>query len=145
MALDELGFGGDAFEIFENRIEALDVTGLQDAILLLRDLNQFGGLGGIVGHRFLDEDVFAQQEQLFRDLKMRGGGRDDVERVAGGGGFGDGIKNARVVPGGDFSGGVGIRVENAGEFDKTCGGEFGVNADMVLAERTGAEDGDFDL
>ena len=41
----------------------------------------------------------------------------------------------------DFSGGVGIRVENAGEFDKTGGGEFGVNADMVLAERTGAKDG----
>jgi hypothetical protein len=121
------------------------VADLQDAILLLRDLNQFGGLRGIVGHRFFDEDVFALREQLFRNFKMRGGGRDDVERVAGGGGLGDGIKNVRVVPGGDFAAGVGIRVEHAGEFHQTGGGELGVNADVVLAERAGAKNGDFDF
>ena len=47
------------FEIFENGIEPLDVADLQDAILLLRELDQFGGLRGVVGHRFLDQDVFA--------------------------------------------------------------------------------------
>jgi hypothetical protein len=49
------------------------------------------------------------------------------------------------VPGRDFAGGFGARVEYAGEFNQTGGGEFGVNADVVLAERPGAEDGDFDL
>jgi hypothetical protein len=43
-------------------------------------------------------------------------GRDDVERVAGGGGFGDGIENARVVFRGDFAGVSAWRCVNAGEF-----------------------------
>ena len=45
----------------------------------------------------------------------------------------------------NFPGGVGIRVENAGELHQTGAGEFSVNADVVLAERAGAENGDFDL
>ena len=42
---------------------------------------EFGGLRGVVGHRFFDEDVFALREQLFGEFEMRGGGRDDVQRV----------------------------------------------------------------
>ena len=38
-----------------------------------------------------------------------------------------------------------LRVENAGEFHLAGGGEFRINADVILAERAGAEDGDFDL
>ena len=79
--LDETRFGGDGFEIIENGIEPLDVADLQDAIFLLRELDEFGGLRGVVGHRFFDEHVFALREQLFGEFKMRGGGRDDVERV----------------------------------------------------------------
>ena len=118
---------------------------LQDAILLLRELDQFGGLRGVVGHRFFDQHVFALREQRFGQLEMRDGGRDDVQRVAGGGGFGDGIENARVVFGGDFAGGLGVGVINAGEFDLSGGGQFGVDADVFFAERAGAEDGHFDL
>jgi hypothetical protein len=36
-------------------------------------------------------------QQFFGDFKMRGGGSDDVQRVAGGGGFGDGIENPGLV------------------------------------------------
>ena len=118
---------------------------LQDAIFLLGELHEFGGLRGVVGHRFFNEHVFALREQRFGQFEMRDGRGDDVERVGVGGGFGDRIENARVVFGGDFAGGVGVRVKNAGEFHQTGGGEFGVNADVFLAERTGAEDGDFDL
>ncbi len=140
-----LRFGGDAFEKFENRIEALDVADLQHAILLLRQLAQFGGLRGIVGHRLFDQHVFALREQGLGDFKMRGGGRDDVQRVAGGGGFGDGSEHAQLVFLRDFAGGFGVRVENAGEFHLSGGVEFGINAGVMLAERAGAQDGDFDF
>jgi len=73
------------------------VADLQDAIFLLGNLNQFGGLLGAVGHRLFDENVFALREQLFGDIKMRGGGRGDVQRVAGGGGLGDGSENVQMV------------------------------------------------
>ena len=145
MALDEARLGGDGFEKFENGIEPLDVADLQDAIFLLREFAQFGGLRGIVGHRFFDEDMFALREQLFGDVKMRGGGRDDVQRVAGGGGFGDGIENAQLVFLGDFAGGFGVSIVNAGEFHLAGGVEFGINAGVMLTERAGAEDGDFDF
>jgi hypothetical protein len=115
MALDELRFGGDGFKINENGIEPLDVADLQDAILLLREFAQLGGLLGAVGHRFFDEDVFALLQQQFGEFKMRGGGRDDVQRVGGGSGFGDGVENAHIVFGGDFAGGFGRRIVNAGE------------------------------
>ena len=145
MALDELRLGGDVFEKFENGIEPLDVADLQDEIFFLREFAQLGGLRGAVGHRFFDEDVFAGGEQLFGDVKMRGGGRDDVQRVAGGGGFGDGGENVQLVFRGDFAGGFGVRVVNAGEFHRAGGVEFGINAGVMLAERAGAENGDFDF
>ena len=109
------GCGGDVLEKFENGIESLDVADLQDAIFLLRQFAQFGGLLGTVGHRFFDEDMFALREQLFGDVEMGGGGRDDVQRVAGGGGFGDGGEDAQLVFLRDFAGGFGVRVVNAGE------------------------------
>ena len=55
------------------------------------------------------------------------------------------VKDVRVVFLGDFAGGFGVRVENAGEFHLAGGGEFGINAGVMLAERAGAEDGDFIL
>jgi hypothetical protein len=36
-------------------------------------------------------------------------------------------------------------IVNAGEFDLSGGMEFGVNTGVMLTERTGAEDGDFDF
>ena len=145
MAFDESRLGGDGFEIFKNGIEPLDVADLQNAIVLPGQLDEFGGLGGVVGHRFFHQHMLALLQQRFGQIKMRGRGRDDVQGVAGGGGFGDGIKNARTVFGGDFARGVGVGVEDAGEFHLAAGGEFGVDADVVLSQRAGAEDGDFDL
>ena len=59
-----------------------------------------------------------------------------------GGGFGDGIENARVVFGGDFAGRVGVGVKNAGEFNLHCGlCQFRVNAGMILSEGADAQDG----
>jgi len=102
-------------------------------------------LRGIVGHRFFDEYVFALLQQQLGELKMRGGGCDDVLCVGGGSGLGDGVENARIVFGGDFAGRVGLGVEDAGEFNLAGGCKFSVNADVVLSQRPGAENGDFDL
>ena len=145
MALDELRFGGDGLKKIENRIEPLDMADLQDAILLLREFAQFGGLLGAVGHRFFDQDVFALLQQQFGEFKMRGRGRDNIQRVGGGSGLGDGVENARIMFGGDFAGGFGRRIVNAGEFNLSRRRQLGVDADVVLSERPGAEDGDFDL
>ena len=51
---------------------------LQDEVFFLGQFAQLGGLRGIVGHRFFDEDMLAGGEQLFGDVKVRGGGRGDV-------------------------------------------------------------------
>jgi len=145
MALDELRFGGNGLKKSENRIEPLDVADLQDEIFLLREFAQFGGLLGTVGHRLLDEDMFALCEQLFGDVKMRRRGRDDVQRVARVGGLGDGGEDAQLMFLGDFFGGVPVRIVNAGEFNVTGGVEFGINAGVMLTEGTSAEHGDFDF
>ncbi len=108
-------------------------------------LNQFGGLLGAVGHRLFDQNVFALLQQQFGEFKMRGGGCDNVQRVGGGSGLGDGVENAHIMFGGDFARGVGLDVEDAGEFHLAGCGEFSVNADVVLSQRPGAENGDFDL
>ena len=145
MAFDETRLGGDGLEKIKNGIESFDMADLQDAIFLLRELNELGGLDGIIGHRFFDENMFALREHGFCDFKMRRGGRDDVQRVAGGGGFGDGIKNARLIFLRNFAGGFGVRIKNSGELDKPGVVKFGIDAGMMLTERTGAEDGDFDF
>ena len=99
----------DGFEIFENGIEPLDVADLQDAILLLRELHQFRGLRGVVGHRFLDEDVFALREQLFRESKWVVVGVTMLRASLAAAASARELKIARVVFGGNFARGVGVR------------------------------------
>jgi hypothetical protein len=145
MALDELRLGRDAFNKFENGIEPLDVADLQNQIFFLREFAKFGGLRGIIGHRFFDKDVFAAREQSFCDFKMRGRRRDDVQRVGIFGGFSNGIKIFYVVLRGKFFCGFGVRVENSREFYVAGFFQFGINACVMLAERTGAEHGNTDF
>src|SRR5947209_4365938 len=54
----------------ENRIEPLHMANLERATLALRQFDQFTSLGRIVGHRFLNQDVFALLESGFYYLKM---------------------------------------------------------------------------
>jgi len=76
---------------------------------------------------------------------MRGGGRGDVQRIAGGGGFGDGREDVQLVFLRDFARRFRVRVVNAGEFNRPGSVEFGIDAGVMLTERAGAEDGDFDF
>ena len=145
MRFDEARVGGDGFEILENRIKPLDVADLQDAILLLRELDEFRRLPGVVGHRFLDEDVFALLKQRFGEFEVRGCRRGDVESIAGGGNFCQGVKDANVVSGGDFLGGFGGHVVNAGEINLAGCGQAGINPRVFLAERAHAQNSDPNL
>jgi hypothetical protein len=143
---DEARFGRGGLEIFENGIEPLDVADLQDAIFLLRDLNQVRRPARFVGHRFFDEDVFALLQQRFGDFKMRDGRRDDVERV------GISAASAMELKTCSLCFAAILRAESACASkmpanSTVAGGflEFGIDARVMLSERAGAEDGDFDL
>ena len=119
---------------------------LQHAILLLRELDQFGGLRGVVGHRFLDQDVFALLRAIALAMSkcvVVGVTMFSASLAAAASAME--LKTRSIVFRGDFAGGFGVGVVNAGEFDLSGGGEFGINADVMLPERAGAEDGDFDL
>src|SRR5712671_6424108 len=103
MRFDEARFGGDAFEIMKNRIESFNVTHLQDAILLLCQPDELRGLSGIVGHRFLQQDVLASGQECSSQLKMRVRGCDDAYRSAGGFGFRNRTECAHTAFFSDFS------------------------------------------
>ena len=118
---------------------------LQDAIVLLRELDQFGGLRGVVGHRFLDEDMFAALQKQLGQLEVRDGGGDDADGVGVVGNFRDRTQRVGVMFGRDVAGDLVIGVVDADEVHQTGGGHLGVDAHMLLAERAGAENGDFHL
>ena len=89
--------------------------------------------------------MFALQEQLLGDVEMCAGGGDDIERVAGGGGGGDGGEHVEAMFLGNLAGRFRVRVVYPGELHLAGGVEFGVDAGVMLPERAGAENGDFDL
>ena len=72
---------------------------------------------------------------------MRGRRRDDVERVSICGGLSDGIENPCAAFGGNFAGGVGIGVVNAGKLDLTGIGQFHVKAGVMLPQRADTQNG----
>ncbi len=83
MGLDEARVGGHAFQVGEDGIEPFDVADLQHAAVLLRELDQFGRLGSVIGHRLLDQHVPPLLEQRLGQVEVRRGGRNDVHGVTG--------------------------------------------------------------
>ena len=63
--------------------DANDMPHLQDAISLLGELDQFGGLGRVIGHWLFHQDVPALLEQRFGQLEVRRRRRSDAYRVTG--------------------------------------------------------------
>ena len=141
MGLDETGFGCDGFEVFIDRIETFDMPDLENALFLLGKLHDGGRLFCVFGHRLFDEHVASLGDEVPGDVEMRDGGRDDAERVRGGGGFIKGGKDADVVTIGHAPGGFGLDIIDSGEFECADFGQFGVDAGVFLAERSGAENG----
>ena len=84
--LDEARLAGGLLQVVEDRVEPLDVADLQHAVVLPGQAHEVGGLPGVVGHRFLDEQVFALLEQRLGQVVMRDRGRDDTQGVRSRGG-----------------------------------------------------------
>ena len=70
-------------EVFEDRVEPLDMPHLQDATVLLRQRDQFGGLATIIGHGLFHQNVAALLEQGLGELEMRCRGSDQAQSIAG--------------------------------------------------------------
>ena len=59
MAFNEARLGDHRFKVGKDRIETFDMTHLQHAIFPLGQFHEFGSLRGVIGHRFLDENMLA--------------------------------------------------------------------------------------
>jgi len=62
------------------------VADLQHAVVLPGQAHEVGGLPDVVGHRFLDEQVFALLKQRLSQVVMRDRGRDNAQGVRSRGG-----------------------------------------------------------
>src|SRR4051812_31305491 len=87
MCLNEPGFGGDAFHVIEDRIEALDMADLKNQIFGLRQFDQFSGLARVFGHWFFDQYVFAGIEKFAGDIEMGVRRSDNAKGLGRGGGL----------------------------------------------------------
>ena len=145
VGFNEARIGGHVFQVMEDGIEALDVADLEDDILLRGPLHQPGGLGGIVGHRFFHQHMFAGGQEGVSQLEMGAGGGDDAESGRTGHGLTQGGKNRHAIFFGDFGGGLRGGIMHAGKLDQPGGGQIGVDAGMFLAQGTDPQDGHFKL
>lgn len=141
MRLDEARRCRDALEIFEHRVESLDVTDLNQTAVALREFNQLSRLRHVIRHRLLDEQMFAASEQRFRNFKMRRGRRDDVECVTAIESFFDGTEGTRAKFFREGLGGLRSRIEYACECHRARRRHFGINARVMLTQRACAEHG----
>ena len=137
----------DGFKVVEDGIEPLDVADLQDAILLPGQLDEFGRLRGVVGHRLFDEHVFALLEQRPGEVKMRDRGRDNAQRRRWRRPASATEPNTRAL---SFLAAICCAVSASASkmpANSTCParGQIRVNARVFLAERAGAQHGDFYL
>ena len=145
MTFNEARFGRGGFEIFENRIEPLNMAHLQDAVFLSGKLDQFRRLRGIVSHGFFHKNVFTLRKQLFGDFEMGRGRRGNVQRIGIGGGIGNGVEDLNAVFGGNFICRVRVGVINPGELDLPGLCQFSIDARVVLAQRANSENSDADF
>src|SRR5262249_19327592 len=81
MHLDELGIADEPQRRLDGRIVPLDVPDPEDAAARPAFLNQALRLVELRGDRFLDQNVAAALEEIFRDLSMTGGRGGDDYRV----------------------------------------------------------------
>jgi len=145
MCLNEPGFGGDAFHVIEDWIEALDVADLKNQIFGLRQFDQFSGLARVFGHWFFDQYMFASIEKFASDIEMRVRRGDNAKSLACAGGLRYGREDRDTMFFRDFLRSREMGIMNA---DKVNGsalrvGQIGINAGMLFAERAGSDHADF--
>ena len=132
--LDETWVGGDGLQVFEDRVEAFDMADLEHAVLLLGQLDQVGGLGGVVGHRLLDQHVAALLQECLGQLEVGCRRRNDAHGIAGGGGLGQRPESANAVLLRETLGRISRSIIDANELELPRGSQLRVNPDMLLAE-----------
>src|SRR5690242_6607629 len=81
MRFDESWMGEQAFEGAEDGIETLDVTDLQNEMILRRQRRQLARVRTVLRNRLLDQQMFAALEQSSRHFVMRIGWRGHGGRV----------------------------------------------------------------
>ena len=82
MHLNEARVSGHGLQVLEDGVEALYVPDLQDALLLLGELDQLGGLGRLIGHGLLDQHMAPLLQERLGQLKVRRGGSNNAHGIA---------------------------------------------------------------
>ena len=122
-------------EIGHDRVVMLDMSDLHDAVCLGRGAQNLGGLieGDADGLLNQKMDAFLQQREGDRGMVI--GRHDDADGVAAGRHLVERGEPVAVMLGANLCRPSVIRLKDAGEFSP---GECGVDAGVVLAERTRA-------
>lgn len=143
VSLEEHGVMGAGGQGCDGGIEALEVAYLDEALVLVAELNELVSLGQGRGDGLFNQDVDAGSEERGGGGEMAGCGDAD------GGGMGLNVLEAGVKVGeyrdaglgGDCLGAFGVRLDDGSKDDReACGLQFAVDADVIAAEGTGAAD-----
>jgi hypothetical protein len=138
--VEVLAGGGDG------GVEALEVSGLDDAVVLCGEGEDAVGVGERGGEGFFDEEVYAGGDEGLGCGGVVDGGDADgrgMELACCGDGIFDGWKCGDVEVFGGLSEGCGGGVDDGGELDGLAGVlEFAIDAKVVSAEGSGSDNGD---
>lgn len=125
-------------------VEALEMSGLDDAIVLAAEFEDAVGIGEALGYWLLDEEVDTCGEEWGSRVGVMGGGDADRGRVelCGCERRFDGREDGDV----EFLCGFGcygwVNVDQSGELDGLAGlFEFAIDAEVIAAEGSGSDDG----
>ena len=141
--LDKPRFRRHSLQVFENGIESLDMSHLQNAVVLTCQIHQFRCLLRVVGHRLLHQHMFAIQEQRFGNPMMRHGGSHDAESICHRRGLLERAKSFHMILSRVFLGSGGRNVVDSHEINNSRTGHLSINPHMLLAQRASPEDPDF--
>jgi hypothetical protein len=128
-------------------IEALEMTGLGDALVLGGDAQQFVGFGERGGHGLFDEDVDASFHEGTVDIEMEDGGDGDgggLHFAVGGQELRDGAEGFAVELAGNGIGARGIGIDHAYQTDAARLLQLAIDAGVIMAESADADDGNVD-
>ena len=139
MRFDETRMRQPFFERAQDRIEALDVTDLQNELPLRGQLRQLAGLRRVFRDRFFDQQMFPLLQKRLRDREMRIGGRRDRGGVDQVGKFVERIRRPNLVLLCHLRGDRGIGVVDGGEIGRV---RLGVKPGMIFPDVADADDSD---
>jgi hypothetical protein len=141
VGLEEHGSVDAGFERGDGGVEAFEVADLNEAVVLVGEVDELICLGESGGDGFFDKQVQACCEQGGGYVEVGGGGNADRGGVERGGSEAllDGGKDRDT----GLSGSAGVRFDDGRESHGEAGGlEFSVDADVISSKGAGAADSD---